>query len=67
MNIKYCIRALDKNNVVSGTIFETFNLVEALQKVEEYEHQRANSSEAEEKYIIISYIPEHPSTLNSME
>lgn len=52
MNIKYNIRVLDNNNMVTGSIFETVNLPEALQKVEE--KSRILEPKASTKYIIVS-------------
>ena len=49
MNIKYSVRPLDKNNMVTESIFETKSLIEALKKVEE------QSFEASTKYIIVSH------------
>jgi hypothetical protein len=47
MNIKYSVRPIDKN-FASESIFETYNLVEALKKVEE-QNQENNT-----KCIIVS-------------
>jgi hypothetical protein len=52
MNIKYNIRVLDNNNMVNESIFETANLPEALQKVEE--KYRTLEPKASTKYIIVS-------------
>jgi len=67
MNVKYSVRTIDKNSVVSSTIFETYNLVEALQKVDEQEQQRNLTPETDEKYIIVSYIADPPTHLKSAE
>ena len=52
MNIKYNVRPLDKNNMVTESIFETRSLLEALKKVEE------QNFEASTKCIIVSHYKE---------
>ena len=49
MNIKYSVRPLDKNNMVTASIFETKSLIEALKKVEEQKF------EASTKCIVVSH------------
>lgn len=65
MNIKYNVRALDNNNMVTESIFETVNLLDALQKVEE--QYRALAPEASTKYIIVSYGNDKQSATSSQE
>ncbi|MCK5561301.1 MAG: hypothetical protein KAJ51_11925 [Thermoplasmata archaeon] len=65
MNIKYNVRALDNNNMVTESIFETVNLLDALQKVEE--QYRALAPEASTKYIIVSYGNDKQSATSSQD
>ena len=62
MNIMYSIRPLDKDsNVVTEPIFETFNLVEALRKLEEC------TQLPDDKYIIVSYCIDNIQELETNE
>jgi hypothetical protein len=47
LNIKYCVRPINENMVIDS-IFETYNLFDAIQKAE------LHNSQTKEKCIIVS-------------
>ncbi len=63
MDIKYSVRELDNNNMVSKSIFETFHFPEALEKVEECQARQECEIKTSTKYIIVTYTTKPPNSV----